>query len=345
MNVTIEEVLNSIKNYIESNTWKEIYFKSKGNDNGFEKLIEFIIPDIEKQFSGVTINLISGHHFPDVDIVINGIKFGLELKSSQRGLWAIPGNSIFESISEDNYSDTYLMFASRKKDPSTKQFVFQYEIKYKKYWEVTSSISVTHSPRFIINMDSQDSVFNSLLEYDEFRKMSNESKATFAQRILREKADGVKWYTSSEVESIKVTNFSDLSNDRKKELITELLVLFPTDVLRKRNDYTRCTNYLIDKYYIYSKSLRDVFSAGGKINKNGVEIPQTLQNFLNHINSIQNILEHANDEFKKVAYECWGILPKEDFLSDYQLVVDNWIGKEFKNELSQLKVTSIFDLR
>lgn len=96
MNVTIEEVLNSIKNYIESNTWKEIYFKSKGNDNGFEKLIEFIIPDIEKQFSGVTINLISGHHFPDVDIVINGIKFGLELKSSQRGLWAIPGNSILK---------------------------------------------------------------------------------------------------------------------------------------------------------------------------------------------------------------------------------------------------------
>ena len=171
-------------------------------------------------------------------------------------------------------------------------------------------------------------------------------KALVIKRLLHAICfKNLKWYTSSEVESVKVTNFSDLSNDRKKELITELLVLFPTDVLRKRNDYTRCTNYLIDKYYTYSKSLRDVFSAGGKINKNGIEIPQTLQNFLNHINSIQNILDNANDEFKKIAYEYWEMLPKEDFSSDYHLVVDNWIGKEFKNELSQLNVTSVFDLQ
>lgn len=344
MKLTIETVLDSIKNYIESKVWDELYFKSKGNDNGFENLIEYIIPTIESQYNNVKINLISGHRFPDIDIFIDDVKYGVELKSSQKGVWTIPGNSIFESISDEDYSEIFVMFGSRKKDPVTKTFVFQYEIKYKKYWKATSSISVTHSPRFIINMDSEQTIFTSLLEYNNFRQMSDENKAKFAQKILREKTNGVKWYVSPEVESVKVTNFSELSYERKKELLTELFVLFPTDILRKRNDYTRCTNYLIDTYYIYSKSLRDVFSAGGKINKNGVLIPQTIQTFLNYQNSIDYILRKANDEFKEVAYSCWGILPKEDFISDYKLIVNNWASKEFHEELQQLKVSSIFDL-
>ncbi|HEM5642209.1 hypothetical protein ACS60V_03640 [Streptococcus suis] len=345
MSITIENVLDFIKNYIEAQIWEECYFKSKGNDNGFENLIESIIPEIEARFDNVKVKLISGHHFPDMDIILNGIKYGVELKSSQKGVWAIPGNSIFESISEDDYSDIFVMFGSRKKDPLTKQFVFQYRIKYKKYWEVTSSISVTHSPRFIINMDSEQGVFASLSEYDEFRKMSDDEKAVFAQKILREKVDGVKWYVAPDIESVQVTNFSELSQTRKDKLLIELLVLFPTDVLRKRNDYTRCIHYLIDKYYVYSKSLRDTFSAGGRIDKNGVLIPQTLQTFLRYKEAIYSVLQTANDEFKQVAYSCWGILPKQDFISDYRLVVDNWVNKEFREELLELEVTSIFDLQ
>lgn len=345
MSVTIDTVLNFIKNYIETKSWDEVYFKSKGNDNGFENLLESLIPIIEEQFEDVTVNLISGHHFPDMDILIGDTKYGVELKSSQKGVWTIPGNSIFESISEDDYSEIFVMFGSRKKDYSTNQFVFQYNIKYKKYWEATSNISVTHSPRFIINMDSNQRIFPDVEAYNAFRIMSDDEKATFAQKILREKTSGVKWYVAPEVDSVKVTNFSDLPMNRKHELLTELLVLFPTDVLRKRNDYTRCTNYLIDTYYIYSKSLRDVFSAGGKINKNGVLIPQTLQTFIEYRDDIFNILNNANDDFQQVAYSCWGILPKIDFASDYRLVVDNWVNKEFKEELENLKISSIFELQ
>lgn len=46
-----------------------------------------------------------------------------------------------------------------------------------------------------------------------------------------------------------------------------------------------------------------------------------------------------------MAYSCWGILPKQDFISDYRLVVDNWVNKEFREELLELEVTSIFDLQ
>lgn len=204
---------------------------------------------------------------------------------------------------------------------------------------------MTHSPRFIINMDSEQTIFTSLEEYNDFRQMSNDDKAKFAQKILKEKTNGVKWYVSPEVESVKVTNFSELSNERKDELLTELFVLFPTDILRKRNNYSRCINYLIDQYYVYSKSLRDIFSAGGKIDKNGILVPQTIQTFLNYTNSIYFLLETANDEFKEVAYSCWGILPKKDFISDYKLIVNNWVNKEFQEELKELKISSIFDLQ
>lgn len=345
MKLTIETVLDTIKNYIESKIWDEKYFKSKGNENGFENLLEDIIPTVESQFCNLKIHLISGHRFPDIDIFIDDVKYGVELKSSQKGIWSIPGNSIFESISDENYSEIFVMFGSRRKDPVTKTFVFQYEIKYKKYWEATSSISVTHSPRFIINMDSEQTIFTSLMEYNNFRQMSDEDKAKFAQKVLREKTNGVKWYVAPEVESVKVTNFSELSNERKKELLSELFVLFPTDILRKRNDYTRCTKYLIDTHYVFSKSLRDAFSAGGKININGVLLPQTLQTFLNYKISIDNILSKANDEFKEVAYDCWGILPKNDFVSDYKLIVNNWVNEEFQEELKQLEIFSIFDLQ
>lgn len=345
MTVTIEIVLDAIKTQVESQAWDEMYFRSKGNDNGFEQLIEFIAPKIETQFNQVKINVVSGHRFPDVDIFIDGLKYGVELKSSQKGVWTIPGNSIFESISDDDYTDIFVMFGSRKKEPSTKQFVLEYEIKYRRYWEATSSISVTHSPRFIINMDAQQGVFSNLAEYDEFRKMSEEDKAKFAQQILREKTEGVKWYVAPEIESIKVTNFSELPFQRKQELMAELFVLFPTDVLRKRNDYTRCTNYLIDRYYVYSKSLRDIFSAGGQSEKNGVLIPKTIQTFIEHKDLIEKMLASANEEFQQVAYSCWGILPKQDFISDYRLVVDNWVNKEFGRELSDLDVTSIFELQ
>lgn len=343
-NVTIKSVLEAIKSYIEEKTWDKVYFKSIGNDNGFENLFKHIAPVIADKFKGIKIDIIGGHHFPDVNIIIADKKYGVELKSSQKGTWIVPGNSIFESISEDDYEQIFVMFASRRKDTITKKFIFKYAIKYKEYWQSTSNISVTHSPRFIINMDTASTVFSSVAEYIKFRDMTNEEKALFAQKILRERADGIKWYIAPDIDSIKVTNFSELTKERKQELITELFVLFPTDILRKRNEYSRCTNYLIDKYYIYSKNLRDVFSAGGRLEINGVFLPQTLRTFIEYEPSIKELIENANEDFQLVAYSCWGIVKKIDFYSDFQLVVDNWVKTEFKKELSELQVSSIFDL-
>ena len=73
-------------------------------------------------------------------------------------------------------------------------------------------------------------------------------------------------------------------------------------------------------------------------------MPQTLQTFINHKQDIALVLENSNEEFQRVAYSCWGMLPKTNFISDYRLVVDNWISQEFKNELAKLGLKSIFDL-
>lgn len=334
----IETVLLKMKEHIETNTWNSKYFHSKGNNNGFEKLIQDIIPNIEKQFLHVKFEFISGHHFPDVNVLINNEKFGIELKSSQKGIWYIPGNSIFEKISDNDYKDIYIFFGSRKKNSN------KYEIKYKKYWQATENIAVTHSPRFIINMNSTTSIFNTNNDYEIFRKMNDTDKALFAQKILRNKTSDIKWYISPEPQATKVTNYKDLSEERKKQLITEVLILFPTDLLRKQNNYTRATNYLINQYYVYSKNLRDVFSAGGKINKNGTLIPKTLQTFIDYQPNIEQALAKANNEFKKIAYENWGMTPMNSFNEDYHLIVNNWVNNEFKKELNNLKINSIFDL-
>ncbi|WP_143054393.1 hypothetical protein [Granulicatella balaenopterae] len=321
-------VLEFIKQHVEGNIWPDRFFISKGNNNGFETLIESIIPDIEHKFSDVKVNFISGHHFPDVDITIDNQKYGLELKSSQRGSWIVPGNSIFESISEHDYSEIYVLFGKKE----TKNNERKYEVKYCEYWQATSNIAVTHSPRFIINMNTTDSVFNTQDTYNQFRNMNESEKAQFAQQILRSKVTGTKWYITPQSDSVEVTNFNTLSKDIKLNLMTELYILFPNDLLKKRNNYSRSVKYLIEKHYIYSNNLRDVFTAGGQDNINGVLLPKTISIFISLKTEISLALEEASEEFQKTAYEYWNIVPSGNFKQDYLSLVYKLLEKEFNDE-------------
>ena len=71
------------------------------------------------------------HHFPDITLWINGLKYGLELKSKQDGKYVIPGGSVLASSNDDvDYVKIYLFFGvlNTKKDD-------HYHIKYCEYFE------------------------------------------------------------------------------------------------------------------------------------------------------------------------------------------------------------------
>lgn len=347
MNIT--DILNKFKTTIEAiNPIDKKYLVSKGNQNGFEILVPEIAETIKSEINDSSIfdyKVHLGHHFPDMDLIVNGMCFGLELKSRNNGSWDTNGNSVFESITDENYQDIFLLFGS--KEPGKDHI----RVKFDYYWKVTSSINVTHSPRFKINMDAQNSVFKSSQEYYQLRDKTEKEKIAFLQNYLKEHTTGTKWFVPQDTttESIKPTSLNLLSQNIQNQVKAETLVLFPQDLITsKKANYARAHEFIITNHFYYSSSFRDFFSAGGKWEKNNIEFPQSVGTFHNLRSEIRNILDNSNEEFQKLAYESWNTLElplnKTSFFDDYCKVID-LIGRvNFYPELQEARIQKLSNL-
>ena len=89
-----------------------------------------------------------GHRFPDIVLVDeNGAKFGIEVKSSTgRGRsWKINGNSVMGTTKVSGLIENVIVFGKLHGENS--------EFRAKNYEQSISSVGVTHSPRFLIDME------------------------------------------------------------------------------------------------------------------------------------------------------------------------------------------------
>lgn len=346
--MNINDVLELIRKKIESiNPVEDRFLRSKGNDNGFEELFPIIANEVADELAPQNTLIVEpylGHRFPDVDLSFNGIKYGIELKSRNNGSWSTNGNSVFESITGEGYEEIFIFFASQV--PKEKRLL----VKFAPYWQALSNIKVTHSPRFTINMDgSQNSVFSSKEEYNSLRTMNEQEKIQFLQSYLKEHSIGAKWYIAP-TETISPTKFSDLSSSKQKDqLVAELLILFPDDLLigNSRDKYTRSAEYLLETYYIYNKSFRDVFSAGGVYTFNEIYFPKIIGTFVSLKEPLSQTLYNASDDFFKLAKECWAINLPIDLISDnlydsYANILDYLGSKEpYSQLLVRAKISNL----
>lgn len=349
--MNIINILENFKKQIESlNPIDDKYLVSKGNQNGFELLVPEIAEKIKKNLNDESVfdyKVHLGHHFPDMDLIVNGERFGLELKSRNNGKWDTNGNSVFESICDEEYKDIYLLFGS--KVPNQNHIL----VKYNNYWKVTASITVTHSPRFKINMDTTSSVFSSSESYNELRSKSETEKVKFLQDYLKNNTTGVKWFISPNevLDSVKPTSLNTLSHEVQNAIKSEVLILFPQDLISaSKANYTRAHEFIITNHFYYSSSFRDFFSAGGKWTKGSVEFPKTVETFYSLRNTILSMIEEASEDFQQVAYESWCTLgssvqlSKTSFIDDYKAVIDSIGRVNFYNELQELNVDKLSDL-
>ncbi|MGU8041036.1 hypothetical protein ACS60D_08255 [Streptococcus suis] len=331
----ITDILDEIKAYIERQEFDKKYFKSNGNSNGFEKLFdEDVIRHLKSKYQNENIkfNLITGQHFPDMDIVIDGNKYGVELKSSQKGEWSIPGNSTLESQTDDDYIMIYLIFGSRTSNE------YKYEILYDEYWKVASQIKVTHSPRFIIDMKGQQTVFKNNNEYENFRRQDKSNKSRFLSDYLKDNTSHSTWYAPSK--DTFVYEFKSLDEKNKDELRIFAYLLFPFDVLNNskknhRNNYSNYANFLINNYSVYSTNLRDVFTAAGKGKINGIEVSKSLYNFYLLRNEIDLVLVSANVELAKKIKKAVGYTGKKDIKTGYWTKINKFLKREFDDEFTR----------
>lgn len=340
----IEIFLSSLKNKIETQLNLERKFiESKGEYNGFESLVSSLLTDLVKEISPIVGNIDYkvhfGHHFPDIDIIINSEKYGLELKSRNQLNWTTNGNSVFESITNEGYTDIYLLFGALDKNNKS------YCVKYAPYWRVLSDIKVTHSPRFFINMDLEENngVFTSQQEYNSLRSLNKEEKNKFISNKLRTKNSEPQWYLPEET-NIEPLLFTSLPTKEKERVISELFILFAEDLLRKPNaDYKQATVYMISEYYYYNPSFRDIFSAGGQYGN----YPRMFKTLSDHLLNIEKILTNSHERFSILCSNKWKreINQSYSLFEQYCNYLDD-IGKQYYSQLLGEKTLSklLFDI-
>lgn len=349
--LNITDVLDLTRKKIESiNPVDDRFLRSRGNDNGFEKLFPKILGEIANELAPqneLSFKVHTGHHFPDVDLIFNGIKYGVELKSRNNGSWTTNGNSVLESITGEGYNEIYLVFAS--KVPREKRLL----VKFAPYWSAASNIKVTHSPRFTIDMNTSNSVFESKAEYETLRSKSEEEKVMFLQNYLREKSigSGAKWYVAPN-ESVSPTNFSDLSLKKRAQLRIEILILFLDDLLleQDRVKYTRSAEYLLETYLVYNKNIRDLFSAGGVYNYHGVSFPNIIGRLVSNKELLAETLNSASSDFFELAKASWAknlptSLVTDNLYDSYRNILD-YIGfdESYNIFLKQANVARLSDI-
>ena len=111
-----------------------------------------------------TIELIGGQKFPDI---IAKKYYGIEVKTTTQNHWKTTGNSLLESTRVDNVERIFMLFA---------KLASPIEFRCRPYEEVLSEVVVTHSPRYLIDMNLEQgkTIFDKIkIPYDALRKNEN----------------------------------------------------------------------------------------------------------------------------------------------------------------------------
>lgn len=301
MNIT--DLLKILTLKIENTILTPSYIVSNGTNNGFEKLVVDILTEMNNNQFSFEIKL--GHHFPDINIKIDNKVYGLEIKSRKNESWSTNGNSVLESITSDNYEDIYIIFGSLNSTQT------KYTVLYNNYWKTTCDISVTHSPRFKISMNSENSIFNDKESYNAFRNMNLTEKNIFIQDYFMKNIKNNKWYNPQEIK-LKPISYNKLQKFEKEKILSEILIIFPYDLLRRdltsnknKSNYEKAFEYMFETYFCYSTSFRDLFTAGGKYQIDGVPFPKIIKKYIDLRDNINLILNNCEYEFYEYCLENW----------------------------------------
>lgn len=239
------------------------------------------------EFQG-TISLVSGASFPD--IVANGL-YGIEVKSTKENHWTSLGSSILESTRNNDVKRIYLTFGKLGKPV---QFITR------PYEECLAGISVTHYPRYQIDMrlHQGETIFDKMgVSYENLRTMDNPVEPVSRYYKSKLKPGESLWWASDNLDAAvppTVRLWNTLSKEMKENFVVKGYVLFPETTKSKYNRYAL---WLATQQGIVNTNIRDGFSAGGQIlmrSHMGVQIPMP---------AVYGRIEKYRSKIAKTLYE------------------------------------------
>lgn len=189
--------------------------------------------------------------------------------------------------------------------------------KSRPYEECLSGISVTHYPRYQIDMELQqgETIFDKMgIPYDELRKMDNPVAPVSRYYKSKLKPGESLWWGADEVEEVAAPPilrlWTSLSAEQKNFYTVQGYVLFP-EILSYHSTikYQRYALWLATNCSIINTNIRDQFSAGGKVTittQNGVyeKVPAAFGRIAKNRDLIVETIMNANEN---VLCENWQV--------------------------------------
>ncbi len=274
-----------------------IYMNKLAQDTNYyvgcdsKQLEKEVLSAMKEQCKGTSflpddIQLVSGQRFPDI---IASKHFGVEVKSTKENKWVSTGSSIVESTRIEDVNHIYMLFGKLGGKPI--------EFKCKPYHNCLYDIAVTHSPRYLIDMEitQERTIFSKMgIEYDKFRLSEDPIsivRSYYLEKIKKEKRMAMPWWIGSEtITSPTLRLWSGRSLDQEKQNIykAQLLTLFPTEICN--SNYDRATLWLCIRHSIINTHFRDLFTAGGQVQIEDCCCPAIIKRILRVAPIVKQIL-------------------------------------------------------
>ena len=266
-----------------------------------------------------SIELVSGQKFPD--IIANKF-YGVEVKTTKINHWTTTGNSVLEGTRVDGIERIFMLFG---------KMISPIEFRYKPYEDCLSDIVVTHSPRYLVNMDlpKGETIFDKLdIPYDTLRKASNPIKQiTDYYRKFLKPGEEVWWLDQEESKStgLIIKLWNNLPAAERGNLVLRSMVFFPEIFSNQPDKFNNIGVWLVNSHGIVCPNVRDMFSAGGQgsityNNKTYHSIPKILVKMTSSLIEIKEIIKESSiDELSFY----WNAIISDPYDTWINLIIQN----------------------
>jgi hypothetical protein len=240
-----------------------------------------------------SIELIGGQKFPDI---LAKRFYGVEVKTTTQNHWKTTGNSILESTRVEGVERIFMLFA---------KLVLPIEFRCRPYEECLSEVVVTHSPRYLIdmNLEKGSTIFDKInIPYDILRKNENPIKPIIEYYRKRLNPGEDLWWIDREESNTShliIRVWNNLSVSNQQELKNKGMAYFPEIFSNNREKFSKFTIWLIKEQGIVCPNVRDLFTSGGKgelvvSKKTYRDVPRIFINLFENLDSIVRIISHTS---------------------------------------------------
>lgn len=284
-----------------------------GKSANFERAVREVIQEtLEKSGSAIRIDFNAhAQAFPDICIG----RFGIEVKYTENDKWRGVANSISQGMWEESVTTIYVMWCKEGgREP---------DIMYRLYEDVVMHVRTSHVPRFEIDMETRQSLFQRFkTSYKEFSTFDMNEKMdlvrSYVNHRIRSGERRYFWFLESQVVDPRSERtlylFKELELVRQLRLCIEEIILFSHALLEdtlRENIFDVRVRYFLNKHRIVYPQKLALYKA--------VVYPERLEKGESRIGDALVNDEFVADVFRNIC------------MNSFRTHAEWWDGKELPN--------------